>query len=227
MFQKFANNTSAKFWGAAQSRGDPAKFPKWKANPAWKNPGSIEGLKYVTKIAVDEGIPAEDLPAIGGRLTIQRGSRRLFSTNARLMVIRSMAHLHTCAPGDWAHLCDLIYIVGLGVPVVVASTWRIAGGDPSRLAAHASGIASHAPALLTPCTFLLDRGLDAEHPELRFALEHCANRPKSKWKVFLDRRQPLAADVVKAATIRQLAAAIFKLRTLHADGSRGYAVNLK
>ena len=211
------------------SRGNPAKFPKWKARPAQQASGALEELRYVHKIAVSEGIPAGDRPAIGNtRLTICAGSRRLMAINAGLMVIGTMAGLHKCASDDWKHLCDLIYIIGLGKPVVVASTWKMTGGDPSRLAAQASGIVSHAPAALRkPCTFALSPGLVDEHPELRFALRHCADRPKSRWKVCLDRGQPLAADGVKVATIKALAGAIFKLRALNADGCHGYAFCLK
>jgi hypothetical protein len=211
------------------SRGNPATFPKWKARPARPAPGALKELQYVRKIAVSTGIPARDLPAIGGTaLTICTGSRRLTATNAGLMVIGTMAGLHKCASDDWKHLCDLIYIIGLGKPVVVASTWKMTGGDPSRLEAQASGIVSHASAaLLKPCTFVLSRGLVDEHAELHFALEHCAERPKSQWKVCLDRGQPLVADGVKVATIKELAGAIFKLRALNANGCRGYAFCLK
>jgi len=211
-------------------RGNPRSHPKWKAIPALQASGEIGNLRYIHKIAVDEGINAVDLPAIGGTpaVTICQGPRRLHSQNAKLMVMGSMARLHNCASDDWEHLCDLIYIIGLGVPVVVASTWRIAGGDPSKLAAQASGITLHAPAaMLKPCTFLLDKRLSDLHPELHLALGHCAERPKSKWTVLLDKGRPLAANDVRVATIRALALAIFKLRTLHADGCRGYALGLK
>ena len=203
-FQKFANISRDKFWKSAVSRCDPARLPKWKEKPAWKASGAVEELKYVRRIAVDQGIPARDLPAIGGTSPTLKctGSRRLMSQNAGLMVIRSMAHLHHCASNDWEHLCDLIYIIGLGLPVVVASTWRIAGGLPSKLAAQASGIALHAPAALQkPCTFMLDKRLVDAHPELDFALRHCSQRPKSQWNACLDKGQPLAADGGRAATI--------------------------
>jgi hypothetical protein len=130
---------------------------------------------------MDKGIPARDLPAIGGTpIAICTGSRPLMSLNGRLMVVPSMASLRTCAPDDREHLCDLIYIVGLGFPVVVASTWRIAGGRPSKLAAQASGITLHSPAMLKPCTFMLDPQLKASHPELNFALWHCAEREQKE-----------------------------------------------
>ena len=138
-------------------------------------------------------------------------------------------HLHQCGSNDWEHLCDLIYTIGLGLPVVVASTWRIAGGLPSKLAAQASGITLHAPAALQkPCTFMLDKRRVDAHPELDFALRHCSQRPKSKWNVCLDKGQPLAAHGVRAATISSLSKAIFKQRALHADSCRrGYALGLK
>jgi hypothetical protein len=150
------------------------------------------------------------------------------ATNAGLMVIGKMARLHQCGSDDWKHLCDLIYIIGLGKPVVVASTWKMTGGDPSRLAAQASGIVSHASAALQkPCTFALSPEFKVGYPELLFALRHCADRPKSQWKVCVDRGQPLAADGVKVATIKALAGAILKLKVLNADGCRGYAFGAK
>ena len=109
-----------------------------------------------------------------------------------------MARLHTCGPDDWEQLCDLICIIGLGLPVVVASTWRIAGGQPSNLRAHASGITSHAPASqIKPRTFSFGRQLEKDHPDLHFAIFHCTQLPKSKWKLKEDSDQPLAADGVR------------------------------
>ena len=147
-----------------------------------------------------------------------------------LMVIGNMARLHDCAPmtGSILVISFTQYIVGLEKPVVVASTWRIAGGLPSKLAAQASGITSHAPATLRkPCTFVLDKRLGQSHPDLLEALAHCARFPNSQWKVHLDKGQPLAASGVKAATISALATAIFKLRTLDVGSCRVYAADLQ
>jgi len=152
------------------------------------------------------------------------------ATNASLMVVGSAARLHACSPGDWEHLCDLIYIVGLGKPVVVASTWRMAAGSPSRLVAHAGGITWHAPAALRKtCHFILKRELVNDHKELIIALGHCEKQPKSKWTVVLDKGQPLAAKAnsVRASSISELATAVLKLKTFHEDSCRrGYALSL-
>ena len=123
-------------------------------------------------------------------------------------------------------VCDLIYIVmGLGLLVVVASTWGIGGGDPSRLAPQSSGIFLHpSAAKLKPCTFMLGAALANAHPGLSAALLHCALQPKSKWKVLRDTGQPLAANCIRADSIRQLAATILKLRTLEADSCGGYTL---
>jgi hypothetical protein len=180
------------------------------------------------RIAVDDGIPAKELPAIGGsHLTVMKGLRRMNKCNAQLMVFRSMAQLHTCGRCDRQHLCDLIYIIGLGVPVVVASTWRMTGGDPKKLADRASGIAIHLPASEDQFTFMLEKNFATSEEEVVVALAHCARQPKSKWRVITDKGRPLAGNGVKVASIAELAAAVVKLRKLHRGGCRGYAANLE
>ena len=210
-------------------RGRPDKFPKWSAKIARQpktarkvsGSGALEKLSDVRKIAVDSQIHVRDLPAT--TCTICKGNRRLMSPqNASLMVVGSTAWLHTCGSSDWEHLCDLIYIIGLGLPVVMASTWRIAGGDPSRLVSQASGVFFHAPAATQKaCTFMLGKQLADAHPNLMAALRHCAKHPNSKWaaKIVKDigKGQPLAANHVRANDVSQLAAAVIKLRTLGAN----------
>ena len=207
------------------TRGNIQKLPKWKASPAWRASGAAENLRYVRKIAVDAQLSASDLPSTACKIC--QGPRRLMAANASLMVVGSAARLHTCSSSDWEHLCDLIYIVGLGLPVVVASTWRIAAGCPCRLVAHASGITWHASAAIRkPCNFILDKALVAAHEELIHALGYCQKQPKSKWTVELDKGQPLAANGVRASSIRELATAVLKLKTFHEDSCRrGYALS--
>ena len=228
-FQKFHNHTRAKYWASAQTRGDPAQFEKWKAKPTWKESRLVNGVQFVQKIAVDAGIPSQELPNLGSTmLTVCKGTRRLMKANARLMVFRTMSQLHRCAPDDWHHLCDLIYIIGLGLPVVVGSTWLIAGGDPAKLAAR--NIAMHAPACLgKPCTFMLDKKFAGTlfGKELHCALWHCKQLPNSTWNVRFDKGQPLGENEVKAATISALATAILKLKVLDAGAGRGYALDMR
>jgi hypothetical protein len=221
-FQKFANASQTKFWASAMHRGRPEKMPKVTTRPAWKPSGARQLLRDVEKVAVDTQI--RDLPATP--CTIKTGCRRLMCPqNASLMVVASTARLHACGPFDCQHLCDLIYIIGLGLPAVLASTWRSAGGRPAKLE-QAKGLFLHARAAkLKPCTFLLGSSLKEEHPELRFALQHCAQPADSKWTVLTDRGQPLAANFVRVGTLSQLAAAILKLTTLKADGCRGYEIS--
>ncbi len=192
--------------------------------PAWKDSGARGKLELVRKIAVDPQIPPTELPDT--TCEQYKGPKRLMSPqNANLMVVGSAARLHSCGPSARQHLCDLIYIIGLGLPVVVASTWRIAGGDTSRLAAQASGIFLHASAAKNKvCTFMLVKVLVDEHPYLREALQYCAAQPQSQWKVVLDKGRPLAANQVRATTISELATAILQLRTLEEDGCRVYAL---
>jgi hypothetical protein len=129
-FSKFTNASQVKFWKSAVHRGRPEEMPKWKAAPAWKASGAMEKIRDVTKIAVDAKI--QTLPAT--QCTIKEGSRRLMSPqNAELMIVLNAARLHACGVFDWQHLCDLIYIIGAGLPVVCASAWRLAGGRPSNL----------------------------------------------------------------------------------------------
>ena len=229
-FQKFAQHTLRKRSLAALTGGAPSKFPKWKNIPAWKAPDVVESFAWMHRIAVDDGIPATDLPDIdSSRITVLRGPRRMHKCNAQLMVFRSMAQLHTCGPLDRQHLCDLIYIIGLGVPVVVASTWRMTGGNPAKLADRASGIVIHLPALEDQFTFMLERNFanSEEGSELVVALGHCAKQPNSKWRVYVDSGRPLAAKGAKVSSIAQLAAVVMKLRKLHRGGCRGYMANLQ
>jgi hypothetical protein len=198
-------------------------LPKWKAEGAWKPSGAIQKLKDVKKIAVDTQVHERNLPATA--CTIVQGNRRLMKPqNASLMIIASADRLHTCGSSDCAHLCDLIFIIGLGLPVALASTWRTAGGHPSRLPAKDPGLFLHASAAKKkPFTFMLGSFLADTYPELGFALWQCTKQDKSQWKVIKDKGQRLATPFVRADSIKQLAAAIFKLRTLEEDGCRGYA----
>ena len=224
-FQRFANASNAKLWGSACSQGRPEHFPKWKPSPAW-SPSRLQ-LQHAHRIAVDGQIPARQLPAT--RCTILQGCGRLrlpipkSSVATNLVIMRDAARLHACGPSDWEHLCDLIYIIGLGLPVVMASTWRLAAGCPSQLAAQSSGIFLHAPCCqIKPCTFILDHALATEHPALARALRYCGSQPKSKWVVKGDKGQPLVAGAVKPTCIQQLAATILNLRTLEKDACRVY-----
>ena len=178
----------------------------------------MDALQFIRHIAIDGGIPAQDLPPINTtNFTIHTGPRRLVTGNARLMVFRTLAQLHKCGPDDWQHLCDLICIIGLGLPVVVASTWRLAGGEPAKLAARASGVVLHEPAVrFKPCTFLVHMKYKNSdpYPEPLAVLHHCTTRPNSKWKMSWDKGQPLAKDAVKIPTMSALPAAILNLRTL-------------
>ena len=206
------------------SRGRPERLPKWKELPAFKASGGYEKLLDVRKIAVDARIHARDLPATN--CIVCDGERRLHVRNATLMVVGSMDRLHACGPTDSEHLCDLIFIIGLGLPVVLASSWKAADGKPSKLAAQGrggGGIFLHAPAgKKRPCKIVLGRVLTQANPELRFALQHCAEQPDSKWKIVADKGQSLAANDMRANSISQLAAAILSLKTLEADTCRRY-----
>lgn len=225
-FSKFSNASRTKYWASAMNRGRPEKLPKWQARPAWNPSGAMGKIKSVVRIAVDIRIPPQELPAT--RCTIKHGPKRLMSPqNASLLVIKNTQRLHTCGPFDWEHLCDLIYIIGLGLPAVLASAWRSAGGRPSQLV-PGQDVFLHAPACaLKPRTFLLGDAFreDDNLKHIRCALQHCVASPRSKWKVLKDRGQPLAeTTMVRVSTINQLATAIMQLRTFEADSFRHYAV---
>lgn len=229
-FSRFANASHKKYWDSAYTRGRPEKLPKWKDLPAWKASVGYDNLRFVRKIAVDRQIHGSDLPATSCGL--ETGDRRLQTLNATLMVVAGVSRLHYCAGTDWKHLCDLIFVIGLGLPVVVGSAWLAAAGQPARLAAQGrggGGIFLHAPAAQTkPCKLVLGRALVEAHPGLQFALQHCAEQAGSKWTVVKDTvaGRALAANQVRATSISQLAAAILPLRTLQADSSRRYKLGL-
>ena len=231
-FQRFANASNAKLVLSSMTRGRPEKLPKWKSIPAWSDSGALAQLQYARRIAVDIKIKAQDLPATS--CTIFQGVHRLRAPLAsklvspKVFIMKSATRLHACESSDLMHLCDLIYIIGLGLPVVMASTWRLVAGQPSRLASN-SGIVLHAPAaILKPCTFMLSRALRTNHPDLFSALDYCEKQPKSQWVVVKDKGQilPLVANAVKADSISQLADAILKMRTLQKDACRAYSLAL-
>ena len=147
--------------------------------------------------------------------------------NAGLFILGSPRPLHQCDPNDWHHCCDLIYTVGLGVPVLLASKWREIGGNPAKLTTQTEGLITHRPAITSgaPCNFVLTRAFKSDYPELHFALEHCAYQPKSQWNVCVasQRREPTPIDL-HVTSISELAAAILKRRKLGAAGGRGYAL---
>ena len=147
--------------------------------------------------------------------------------NAGLFILGSPRPLHQCDPNDWHHCCDLIYTIGLGVPVLLAHKWQEIGGNPANLMTISDGLITHTPAIATgqPCNFVLTRGFKSAYPELHVALEHCANQPKSQWNVCVDspRREATLIDL-HVKSISELADAVLKRRKLGAAGGRGYAL---
>ena len=169
----------------------------------------------------------QTLPTNGGTIQVCTAPRRLMNLNAGLFILGSPRPLHQCDPNDWHHCCDLIYTIGLGKPVLLASKWREIGGNPANLTANTEGLITHTPAVATgqPCNFVLTREFKSAYPELHFALEHCAGQPKSQWNVCVASQRRAATLVdLHIKSISELAGAILKRRKLGATGGRGYAL---
>jgi hypothetical protein len=218
-FNTFKKRTGQKKLLTDMTGGDPHQAAKWKSRPAWKAPGGIRQLQYISRVAFDS-----DTSRPSSGVTVCTGPRRCMTGNAQLMVLGSMKTLHYYHDNE-AHLCDLIYIIGLGLPTVVASTWAKATGAPGNL--NAKHVCFHVPAISQARVFQYTQAFAEVYAEVIQALGHCADRPKSKWKVQRDSHPARAGDVVvKVANLGELAKEIMKLRKLEEGALRGYRISV-
>jgi hypothetical protein len=200
-----------------------ARVPKWVPNAAWKAPGLL-----VERVAIDEDIDKDRLPPaqVSAVLGRARGERM------DLLVVGAMGYLRELGLRPSQQLCDLIFLVGRGLPVIGASTWRAVGGEPKKLAS--SQVVFHkAAAELKKVVFRYKGDFRMDNAEVMRALDKVAELPKSKWKVQLDKSKPgtpMAAppsdtELVDIKSVASLGDWIINARVLQKWGCRGFGVS--
>jgi len=197
------------------------QFPKWQPRPAWK---AI--TLRANRVAFDASIERADFPALGPALEEVQGSRRC--AQAQLLIVGCMQYLRELAavPGK-QHLCDLIYVIGRGVPVITGSTWKMVEGDLANV--PQKSVVFHRPAaIITKKLFRYKREFVWDHAEVLQALRFCAELPKSSWQVQLDKGKPLAAvpkdtELIEVSDVASLGRVIIKARALEKGGCRAHA----
>ena len=131
---------------------------------------------------------------------------------------------HHCAASA-QHLCDLIYIIGKGIPTIARSTWKIAAADPAKV--NPRSIIWHASAVGRAAReFRLSVEFVRRNPIVANAIQEVAMQQGSRWKVQPDMGQPLAAgaQLIKVDSLKALGEAIVKERVFQNGSVRGYAV---
>ena len=100
------------------------RVPKWTPNAAWKPPEL-----HVDRVGIDDEIDKDRLPLTKVRvvLGLARGE------GMDLLVVNGMGYLRELGTRPRQQVCDLIFVVGRGLPVIGASTWRIVMGEPKKL----------------------------------------------------------------------------------------------
>jgi len=181
-FEKFANITDRlKTHDHATAFMGKARVPKWTPNPAWKAPEL-----RIQRVAIDNNIDKDRLPEAQGVRVILGRAR---GEQMDLLVVGTMGYVRELGPGPSQQVCDLIFLVGRGMPLIGASTWRAVGGDPEKLTS--TQVVYHkAASELNKVVFRYKGDFRMDNPEVMRALDKCAELPKSKWKVQLDKSKP-------------------------------------
>jgi len=207
----------AKGWGAGG-------FPRWKPKPAWKSLNIA-----VNCVAIDASIRRADLPALAPGLAEVHGTRRC--AQAPLLVVGCMQYMREVgtAPGT-QHICDLIYVIGTGLPVIAASTWKIVGGDPKKLT-HGTVMYHCRATKIKKKVFRYKRAFAVDHPEVLRALLICQRLPQSMWQCQLSTGRPLAAlpegtQLIEVSDLASLGREIIKARALEKGGCRAHGAML-
>lgn len=224
-FKRFAKiSDDKKYADSARAwRGGP-QFPKWKPVRPWK-----ATQLAVKRIAIDTSISRANFPALARGLEEVQGPQRCL--RARLLILGSMQYLQEFATtGMKQQLCDLIFVIGLGLPVVAATTWRTVGADPTKL--DHTQVVFHQPATkIKKKVFRYKRDFKLDHPEVLQALFACGELPGSLWRCQLDKGQPLAplpkdTELIEVRDLASLGGEILKARALEKGGCRAHATIL-
>ena len=150
---------------------------------------------------------------------------------ADLVVVHSMGYLRELGPTPCQQLCDLIFAVGRGLPVIAASTWRAVGGDPRKLC-PAQVVFHKAASEVNDVMFRHRPEFRIDNASVMWALDKVAALPKSKWRVSVDKSRPgrpmppvaVGTELVQIDSLASLGDWILKARVLQRWGCRGFGV---
>jgi len=226
-----------KFWKITQDQQthdhavafqNESRVPKWINKAAWTEPAL-----NIQRVAI-QGDISQDIQAPGVRLVLGRSR----GATMDLLIVGDMSYLREMGTEPSQQVCDLIFVVGRGLPVIGSSTWRAVGGNPSKLTA--SQIVFHkAPTAdkrrnrqFKKVLFRYSEDFKLDHLEVWQALVKCSQMPGSKWKVQLDKGSPgmpVAAlpddtQLVELTTLASLGKWIISARVLQKFGCRGFQV---
>ena len=230
-FQRFANITQKQVSQdhAVAFFGKP-RIPEWKEKVALKAPSSVVKHQLnIEKVAFDGDIDHSQLPQAGG-VRILHGRQR--GQQMDLFIVQSMSYmLEINEASPIQQVCDLIFVVGRGLPVITGSTWKALGGVPRKLA-FSQAVCHQAATRLGKVLFRHKGEFRMEHPEVMRALDNCAELPGSKWKVQLDRSKPgkdmegppSDTEVVELSDVKSLGHWVIQARMLEKWGCRGFVV---
>ena len=158
-------------------QGRRGNFPKFKPRLAAQSCPQLPAVSRISFVG-----NCQD-PTASAACTIMSGSNRCSRSN--LVVVSDMAVLHR--PACARSLADVIYIAGLGLPVITEASWMLAAKIPHKLSRE-SVIQHAALARDTAVIFRLSQNFRLRYPSLADALAHCADKggvgkTASKWKV--------------------------------------------
>lgn len=189
--EKFRERTAKKrIANPILEKGSRFCFPKFKARRAAKEAPSIAHVHRVCFL----GNCGNQAVAANSGCEVCVGARRC--RQAQMVVVDEMSSLHACA--DAAMLTHLIYIAGLGRPVVTEASWELAERRPSTL--QSCSVVHHVPLALTVQRwFCCTAAFKQNFPGVVLALKACVELNKSKWK-FTEPGQPLAANLRSQVT---------------------------
>jgi hypothetical protein len=211
-----------------------ARVPKWTPNAAWKAP-----KLHVERVSIDEDIDKDRLPPT--KVVVLLGRAR--GERMDLFVVGAMWYLRELGPRPSQQVCDLIFLVGRGLPVIGASTWRAVRGDPTKLASAQvvfhKAVATQeirpgrvaAGGRKKEVLFRYKGAFRMDNPEVMRALDKCAALPRSMWRVQCDNSTctPMAAppkntELVEITSLASLGKWIIEARVLQKWGCRGFGV---
>ena len=202
-----------------------SRVPKWTPNAAWTAP-----VLRVECVGIDGEIDQEQLPKPVGVRVVHGRAR---GASVHLFIVRTLGYLRelgTTSPSQ--QVCDLIFVVGMGLPVIGASTWRMAGGDPKKLS-PTQVIFHKAASAVKDVVFRYKGDFRMDNTEVMRALEKCTGLPGSKWALQLDKStpgMPMAAprkettELVEITSLASLGDWIIQARVLHKWGCRGWSL---
>lgn len=201
-----------------------ARVPKWVPKKAWKAPEL-----RINRVTIDDNISRDSLPQLAPGVRAILGYARC--ERADLVVVGAMWYLRALGPTPRQQLCDLIFVVGKGLPVISASTWKAVQGDPKKLAST-QVVFHRAASELKKVIFRYKGDFRMENPEVMRALHQCTESPASKWKTQLDNSRPgtpMAAppadtELIEITSLASLGEWIMKSRVLQNWGCRGFGV---